>query len=416
MRRHVGTVQGGRDLSKRLPPPTLFEEACLNVQIHLLTELNQSASAAAHTAAGFQLYIPTGKDERGGSDNIGKGMWTYEPFLGTTVYFDEKRTVSLATTAFWEFHGKKKDTDVKVGQILTLEGGLGKSFLGGGLIRRGGVLRPVEAYEGSVGRLHPPGRKRARRGFPRQAQGVRLRAGRDAAGREQVEALFTGQHPLPLGNRRAPENTGADAGRHGDLPHSQREAAMSGGVVKTTRIVAAAILTCLAVSGLAVAQLAFTKPQVADRIRKVEDGVDEFRKWSEKRAEQGRTNAQSAQASGRARGRTGTESQKAAAHEKKDDLDDALSDLNKSTNRLRRKFDPHRQVDGNAATGGKGAGRRAAHQPGPRARQGRYAGRALLGRVAGKHQRSGTMLQPDTAGSVIMRNGPLGFSAPAASR
>ncbi len=134
MRRHVGTVQGGRDLSKRLPPPTLFEEACLNVQIHLLTELNQSASAAAHTAAGFQLYIPTGKYERGDSDNIGKGMWTYEPFLGTTIYFDEKRTVSLATTAFWEFHGKKKDTDVKVGQILTLEGGLGKSFLGGGLI------------------------------------------------------------------------------------------------------------------------------------------------------------------------------------------------------------------------------------------------------------------------------------------
>ena len=61
-------------------------------------------------------------------------MWTYEPFVGTTVFFDEKRTVSFATTAFWEFHGKKEDSDVKVGQILSLEGGLGKSFLGGGLI------------------------------------------------------------------------------------------------------------------------------------------------------------------------------------------------------------------------------------------------------------------------------------------
>jgi hypothetical protein len=88
----------------------------------------------ADTAAGFQVYIPTGRYERGGSDNIGKGMWTYEPFVGTTVYFDEKRTVSLATTAFWEWHGKKEDTDVKVGQILTLEGGLGKSYLGGGVI------------------------------------------------------------------------------------------------------------------------------------------------------------------------------------------------------------------------------------------------------------------------------------------
>jgi hypothetical protein len=46
----------------------------------------------------------------------------------------ERRTLSLATTAFWEFHGKKKDTDTKVGQLLTLQGGLGKSFLGGGFI------------------------------------------------------------------------------------------------------------------------------------------------------------------------------------------------------------------------------------------------------------------------------------------
>ena len=72
-------------------------------------------STHADVTAGFQLYVPTGRYERGGSDNIGKGMWAYEPFLGTTVYFDERRTVSLATTAYWEFHGHKKDTDVKVG-------------------------------------------------------------------------------------------------------------------------------------------------------------------------------------------------------------------------------------------------------------------------------------------------------------
>jgi hypothetical protein len=48
----------------------------------------------ADITAGFQLYVPTGEYERGGSGNIGKGMWTYEPFVGTTAYFDEKRTVS----------------------------------------------------------------------------------------------------------------------------------------------------------------------------------------------------------------------------------------------------------------------------------------------------------------------------------
>ena len=86
------------------------------------------------TTTGFQIYVPTGRYERSGSDNIGTGMWTYEPFLGTTVYFDEKRSISLATTAFWELHGDKKDSNVKVGQILTLEGGFGKSYLGGLLI------------------------------------------------------------------------------------------------------------------------------------------------------------------------------------------------------------------------------------------------------------------------------------------
>ena len=88
----------------------------------------------ADVTAGFQFYAPTGTYELGGTGNTGKGMWTYEPYFGTTVYFDEKKTVSLATTAFWELHGKKKDTDIEVGQILSLEGGIGKSFLGGGLV------------------------------------------------------------------------------------------------------------------------------------------------------------------------------------------------------------------------------------------------------------------------------------------
>ena len=56
-------------------------------------------TARADVAAGLQLYAPTGWYEPGGSENIGKGMWTYEPFLGTTVYLDQNRTLSLAATA-----------------------------------------------------------------------------------------------------------------------------------------------------------------------------------------------------------------------------------------------------------------------------------------------------------------------------
>lgn len=102
----------------------------------------------------------------------------------------------------------------------------------------------------------------------------------------------------------------------------------------------ALIAACCAVPTLA--QPAFTKAQVADRIRKVEDGVDQFRDWAEQRGNTAKSNAQSAQASGRTRrsGRTATDTQKQTAQQTKDDLNDALSDLNRSTNRLRRKFDP----------------------------------------------------------------------------
>ena len=66
--------------------------------------------------------------------NLGLGIWSFEPFAGATVYFDEARTWHLATTAFYEMHTKKRNADIRVGDILTLEGGLSKSFLGGILI------------------------------------------------------------------------------------------------------------------------------------------------------------------------------------------------------------------------------------------------------------------------------------------
>ena len=83
-----------------------------------------------------------------------------------------------------------------------------------------------------------------------------------------------------------------------------------------------------------------TKPQVANLIVKVENGVDEFQKYLDKRAENARDTAGAAPSSARRQRQGATEAQKANASAKKDKLDDALGDLNRSTNRLRRKFDP----------------------------------------------------------------------------
>jgi hypothetical protein len=73
--------------------------------------------------------------------------------------------------------------------------------------------------------------------------------------------------------------------------------------------------------------------------------VDEFRDYLEKRGENARDQTQSGQSSGTKTRRGGTssgntEARKEQAGRTKDELDDALGDLNKSTNRLRRKFDP----------------------------------------------------------------------------
>jgi hypothetical protein len=81
------------------------------------------------------------------------------------------------------------------------------------------------------------------------------------------------------------------------------------------------------------------KAQVANLIVKVENGVDEFRNYLEKRGDNAKDAGNAAQASGRRSRQGATENQKAKATAKKDKLDDALGDLNKSTNRLRRKFD-----------------------------------------------------------------------------
>src|SRR3954467_12985040 len=106
----------------------------------------------------------------------------------------------------------------------------------------------------------------------------------------------------------------------------------------TTAILCAA----LAVIGLATtrasAQL-MPKAQVANLITKVENGVDEFRNYLEKRGDNARDANSAAQSSGRRKTKGASDSQKAKANTKKDELDDALGELNRSTNRLRRKFD-----------------------------------------------------------------------------
>ena len=88
-------------------------------------------SARTDFMAGLGIYAPTGRYEADADDNRGLGMWSYEAFAGTTLYFDAARSWHLAATAFFETHGEKEDSDIRVGDIVTIEGGVGKSFMDG---------------------------------------------------------------------------------------------------------------------------------------------------------------------------------------------------------------------------------------------------------------------------------------------
>ena len=97
-----------------------------------------------------------------------------------------------------------------------------------------------------------------------------------------------------------------------------------------------------------------SKAQVAERIAKVENGVDDFEKYLTTRGENAKDQAGSAKNSGSAKSSGATKRGQGAdsankdarkdqakdqAGQSKDDLQNAMDDLNRTTNRLRRKFD-----------------------------------------------------------------------------
>jgi hypothetical protein len=106
----------------------------LDVQTHFAyTDMFVSAALGwtfkrADVTAGYNLYIPTGRFSSGGVDNTGLGIWGNEVYAGSTVYFDQKKTWNAAATFSAEFHSDKRGTNIKVGDLGTVEGGIGKTF------------------------------------------------------------------------------------------------------------------------------------------------------------------------------------------------------------------------------------------------------------------------------------------------
>jgi hypothetical protein len=82
----------------------------------------------ADITAGYNLYMPTGNFSPRVSDNTGLGMWGNEFTFGSTVYLDQKKTWNAAATFAFEFNTDKKDMNIHVGNLGTIEGGLARTF------------------------------------------------------------------------------------------------------------------------------------------------------------------------------------------------------------------------------------------------------------------------------------------------
>ena len=81
----------------------------------------------------YGIYFPTGRYKLGANDNTGLGMWTHEFGAGTTIYFDQEKKWHFSAMCYFEISSEKEDTDIDVGNILTVEGGLGRSWYEGAL-------------------------------------------------------------------------------------------------------------------------------------------------------------------------------------------------------------------------------------------------------------------------------------------
>jgi hypothetical protein len=79
----------------------------------------------ADVLAAYGLYLPTGQGDRS------LDMWAHEIVLGSTVYLDEGKNWHVAGTGSYEIHQNKRGIDLRVGDILTVEGGVGRSFIKG---------------------------------------------------------------------------------------------------------------------------------------------------------------------------------------------------------------------------------------------------------------------------------------------
>lgn len=80
----------------------------------------------ADIMVGYGFIAPTGRYEPGSTTNIGSGYWGNMPSVGVTFYLTKNKGTQLSVYQIYEFHTKKRGSDVTPGQTYNMEWGFGQ--------------------------------------------------------------------------------------------------------------------------------------------------------------------------------------------------------------------------------------------------------------------------------------------------
>jgi hypothetical protein len=83
----------------------------------------------AEVKLAYGFVAPTGRFDSIGDETTTTDYWGHQITLATTAYLDESKLTQFSISTNWEFHHKKRHEDLKVGNNMTVEAGVGKIFV-----------------------------------------------------------------------------------------------------------------------------------------------------------------------------------------------------------------------------------------------------------------------------------------------
>jgi hypothetical protein len=84
-----------------------------------------------HGSVGYNVWLPTGRFSAGAPNNTGKGLWSHLLFGGATWLQSTPKPWAATAQVRYEFFGKQETTDIRPGQVMTVEVSGGKEVFNG---------------------------------------------------------------------------------------------------------------------------------------------------------------------------------------------------------------------------------------------------------------------------------------------